>query len=244
MIGYHPKFDVSSGNDRPAQIRSNDLFLSDPHYPGLLKFDDKRTLAERICEVLEGTCGEDYYQFDARSDYIVKFMDLPDINLNGDGIYLLTANSMGCRAIHQAMAVIAPETHCPHVSYHSQPDRNGLYKCDAKNINKIYTNFTDEQMSDFRRVATLNGLIDPSMSKWIDVSERNPCKDPNALMILDDLLTSGELSDSFSPICYQFMRERGLGDFPVPMYWVLLWALAVSFRAMFAVGLYWRGKQH
>jgi hypothetical protein len=157
--GYRTTYHVADDGDSFLDVEVYRLFLTNPSQNGLFNIEEEY-IPPRICQILENACGAQYFHFSSQAECISAMSTLPFVQVSDVGNYVYTGNSTGCRMIHSAMANLNPELHCPHISWFSEPDRNGNYKCDDKNLDQLYHNFTADDMKLFERVAAINELLD------------------------------------------------------------------------------------
>jgi hypothetical protein len=232
--GYRTTYHVADDGDSFPDVEVYRLFLTDPSQNGLFNIEEEY-IPPRICQVLENACGEQYFHFSSQAECISAMSTLPFVQVNDFGSYVYTGNSTGCRMIHSAMANLNPELHCPHISWFSEPDRNGNYKCDDKNLAKFYHNFTADDMKLFERVAAINELDDdPSLSHWIPVEDRLPCVDLGQAEILQALDDAGELQGLDIP-CFAYLSVNEAFSSHTASYWYGLLALTLGFRLLSSV---------
>ena len=131
--------------------------------------------------------------------------------------------------IHAQMAKTNPDKHCPHVSYTSQLDQNGVYKCDWSNTNEIYYNFTEGEWNMFFKVAIMNDIFDPNLERVVPRAEESECTPIKPEYILPK---AQDKFDSLDMSCYGFLQVNDATPDMIGMYWGFLFGLTFLFRIL------------
>ena len=164
---------------------------------------------------------------------------LPGSELNQHGVYGFTGNSTGCRYVHQWMAKMKPEYHCPHLSWSSEMDPNGNFKCDDKVLNKSYHNFTQDELNMFKTVAIEHELYTPSMVETTASNVLPECalKSDVYEKILFNLEADGHL-EQLDLTCRALVDWNGAVSDMTATYWGILWSFLIFFRLVTAFNIH------
>merc|ERR1712238_143768 len=181
------------------QPRNNGaVHISEQHAFWINPFQDVypvwKNLAEDICGTLKNSCKARHFEpFTDLENCITSMNTLPLSETNIWGINSYQGNSTMYRRVHTLMAKINPEIHCPHLSWYSEEDVNGNYKCDPKYLNQIFYHWTKQELNLFEEVGKAMGLPEISLAKNVAVEDIGECiSDPvseltRAIIISDEL---------------------------------------------------------
>eukprot|EP00977_Amphora_coffeiformis_P001575 scaffold299_cov256-Amphora_coffeaeformis.AAC.1 len=223
---YTPK--VSRG---PVRIEQEHLFWANPfqsEYPVL----DVDKVAEQICSTLENNCDAEYFQpFHDHNECVAAMKTLPDKELNVHGEYNFKGNSTGCRMVHGFMARKNSLLHCAHLSWYSQMDAAGNYKCDDKVMNLTYYNWTAEELELFQQVGAEQKIFDEALARNVPEETRLECIDDTANEIFKALVNMDEF-DALNGICYNYLQENDALPELKTEYWLSLLVVTFCLRGL------------
>ena len=224
----------------PTVIHEQHLYLSNPKYEVYFSELDPTGASQWICNILEDECGEEYFTpFNNQEECIAAMEQLPIVDYNANQDYVYTGNSTGCRFFHSLM-VFQSKKHCAHISYLSQEDDSGNYKCDEKVKNDTPHNFTQADLDLFRRVAIRNEVNESSMGSAVDT--RRPCKTVSTMETLEAFRDSGEL-ESVDVICFGYLQNQEATVDLIPQYWLGLFGLGLGFRIIISMLLHFQSRR-
>mmetsp|Transcript_39091 Transcript_39091/g.44575 ORF Transcript_39091/g.44575 Transcript_39091/m.44575 type:complete len:980 (+) Transcript_39091:87-3026(+) len=238
VTGFRLIFDMIG--EEKVTVHEENLFLSDPNYSGFIYFNQELATTY-ICKILEDDCGEKYFTYDSQEECVSTFSTLPLEEVNTFGFHVYTGNSTGCRFIHSSLAKVNPEVHCPHVSFASEKDINGNFKCDDKTLDSLHYNFSTDEYEMFERTAVLARFKNKSMARWIPKDDRLACSDITPQSVLSAMKNAGELQ-SIEFTCFGYLQLNEATEENLTFYWGAIFALLLLFRICFACGLRWQAK--
>ncbi len=227
-FGWHLEYDPQSNS---PLIFNQDTFFN-PFIENVFGFKQDEIVPD-ICETLESSCGEEYFRFENQTECIKVMSELPVYEENTLGYFMYIGNNTGCRVIHAAMAKTNPD-HCPHISFDSEEDKNGVFKCDSSTANDLYYNYTEDEWNLFRKAAINNDIYDPTMIRVVPNEDKREC----VTVTMEDLVPKVE--DEFEELdltCYGFLRVNDATSDSVGIYWICLLCITFFYRIVGGLAL-------
>jgi len=227
VFGYRLKY----------QPRNNGaVHISEQHAFWINPFQDVypvwKNLAEDICGTLKNSCKARHFEpFTDLENCITSMNTLPLSETNIWGINSYQGNSTMCRRVHTFMAKINPEIHCPHLSWYSEEDVNGNYKCDPKYLNQIFYHWTKQELNLFEEVGKAMGLPEISLAKNVAVEDIGECISDPVAELTRAIIISDEL-ENLDFQCYNYLLAFDATQDNQALYWGLLFTISVAYRLL------------
>jgi hypothetical protein len=132
------------------------------------------------------------------------------------------------------MAQDNPEAHCAHLSWPSQADPKGNFKCDDKILNNATFEFSEEELGMFERVSYKYGIRNVTQTRNVDPGDLGDCvTDVGQVKLL--LLDALDMKDEFENLdvsCYSYLQSNDATPDMQATYWIALLALNVAQRLL------------
>jgi len=231
VYGFRLKYTPQQSVDERVMIHKQHLFWVNPYQNAYPIFDGNK-ISEDVCRTLWNDCEAKY--FEPFNDYeecvsAMSLLPLQEDNIWGENSW--KGNSTACRMIHGYMARQNPDIHCPHLSWFSEIDMNGNYKCDAKSLNANYYNWTSDEMDMFRRIGSESDLSNEALAKNVPDLEIGACMVDPKEIIIRTLLELNEF-EGLDAQCYSYMQDVNVKAENRALYWGLLFAISVGYRVI------------
>lgn len=188
---------------------------------------------QMLCKTLERDCDASHFvPFSNQQECVEAMSSLPVNGINKYSVLSFQGNSTGCRMVHMYMAR-QNKKHCPHISYFSEEDENGNYKCDPRSFNGLYYNWTKEELDLFEDIALEKRLTHKSMARNVPSDLMDNCNNDVAV---DAIKHNFEDFDSLDMLCHSYLHEYDATPENRFLYWVLLLSISVIYRLF---GIFW-----
>ena len=229
LYGWHMEYQAQS--DSAPLILNQDTFFN-PFIENVFGFQQDEIVPD-ICNTLESSCGEEYFRFENQTECIKAMSELPVYEENELGYFMYIGNNTGCRAIHAGMAKTNRD-HCPHISFESQEDKNGKFRCDNSVANDLYYNFTEDEWNLFKKAAFNNDIYDPTMIRVVPNKDKLEC----VTVTLEDLVPKVEHEfEELDLACYGFLQANDAKSDLVGIYWICLLCITFFYRLVGGLAL-------
>mmetsp|Transcript_13160 Transcript_13160/g.19358 ORF Transcript_13160/g.19358 Transcript_13160/m.19358 type:complete len:141 (-) Transcript_13160:274-696(-) len=125
--------------------------------------------------------------------------------------------------------------HCPHISFFSEKDKNGVLTCDDLSLNKVYYNFTKQELNLFQKAAVNNGFHDiPTVTRLVPKLKESSCIEVTP----EDILPKVENEfDSLDVVCYGYLQANQATSDKIGLCWIGLVGFTLLFRLIGAYAL-------
>jgi len=227
VFGHRLLFKPKTSNE-PIQVDEKHVFWANP-YQGDYPVLDRNKISEQICSTISEYCKADYFQpFRTQSECVAAMKTLPVMQVNAHAEYNWKGNSTGCRMAHGFMARRNFDIHCAHLSWYSQMDANGAYKCDDKVLDKTYYNWTAEELELFQKVGAEQSLFNPALARDVPQGYRHKCIEDAETEAFNALVRLEEF-ETLNGFCYSFLQENDALPDLKSEFWLCLVAVIIFF---------------
>jgi ABC-type multidrug transport system permease subunit len=236
ILGHRLKF-APPDEGTPALIDEDHAYWTNPREESFGPFDVDK-ISRNVCDTLQNVCSEEYFHFDNSTQCVDAMLSLPEGEwTTSSGKHVYTGNSSICRGIHSFMARENPEANCAHLSWPSQADPKGNFKCDDKIFNNATFEFSEEELEMFRQVSYNYGIRNVTQSRNVDPGDLGDCvADVGQVKLL--VLNALDKKDEFENlhvVCYSHLQSNDATPNMRTTYWIALLALIVAQRLLAGV---------
>ena len=161
MNGGTGSFEIT-GDETFITMKTVSIFFPTDYLAYIFGNIKPEKLAGHVCSIMENDCGE-VWQANKISDQESCMNEFLALDISEGDTMRIDGNSQGCRMLHSTFAELNP-SHCPHLSFDSLIDRNGKIKCQISEGIEITDQFSSDQLSYFKEIASKYGFDDTMYS--------------------------------------------------------------------------------